>query len=112
MDEGLEHGAIVSERRPEPVVAGDGVATARVLLDLRGEATGSCAPGFVHHRCSCWPRSPLDIVNVCVTVSDTRGRTVADLRPEDFHVVEDGVSQDVVLFTEQRVPLSVALPRC
>ncbi len=60
------------------------------------------------------PRSgtQLDIVNVSVTVSDTRGRTVADLRPEDFHVVEDGVSQDVVLFTEQRVPLSVALPRC
>ncbi|HEX6738283.1 MAG TPA: VWA domain-containing protein [Vicinamibacteria bacterium] len=50
-----------------------------------------------------------EIVNVSVSVSDVRGQVVPDLRPEDFRVVEDGVPQDVVVFTEQRVPLSIAL---
>ena len=43
-------------------------------------------------------RSGIDIVNVTVTVRDARGRLVADLRPEDFVVYEDGRRQNVQLF--------------
>src|SRR6185503_1281672 len=52
--------------------------------------------------------SAVDVVNLCVSVTDPRDAYVKDLAPGDFRVLEDGVPQDVVLFSHDRVPLSVA----
>ena len=40
----------------------------------------------------------IDIVNVTVTVRNTRGKLISDLKPEDFVVYEDGRRQNVQLF--------------
>jgi Ca-activated chloride channel homolog len=97
MDTGIHR----QPRTPHAVLA--------VLL-LAGSALpspASDAPG----RPSRLPRfsTTLDVVNVNVSVSDPRGQVVTDLGPGDFRVIEDGVPQDVVLFSERSVPLSVAL---
>lgn len=43
-------------------------------------------------------RAGIDVVNVTVSVRDSHGNLVADLRPEDFVVLEDGRRQRVQLF--------------
>jgi Ca-activated chloride channel family protein len=42
--------------------------------------------------------SDLDVVNVTVTVRDSSGHLILDLRPEDFVVLEDGRPQAIQLF--------------
>jgi Ca-activated chloride channel homolog len=42
-------------------------------------------------------RSGIDLVNVTVTVRDAQGNLVADLKPEDFVILEDGRPQGVQL---------------
>jgi VWFA-related protein len=49
------------------------------------------------------------MVLVEATVRDDKGRIVNDLRPEDFHVFEDGVEQRIISFSRDEEPLAVAL---
>ncbi len=49
------------------------------------------------------------LVNLPVTVRNRQGRFVPKLRPEDFHIYEDGVEQRITHFAEVEKPLVVAL---
>jgi len=53
--------------------------------------------------------SRIDLVNIAATVVDRNGRFVAGLRKDDFLVYEDGVKQEVTLFSNERVPVSLGL---
>lgn len=50
-----------------------------------------------------------DIVLLSVTVTDSAGRHVPDLRKEDFRVYEDGVPQEITHFSDQPEPVSLSL---
>lgn len=54
-------------------------------------------------------RSGVDLVSITVTVLDAEGGLVAGLRREAFEVFEDGEPQAITQFTDERVPLSLAL---
>ncbi len=47
-------------------------------------------------------KSDLDVVNLTVSVRDDRGHFIANLRPEDFVVYEDGQPQKVELFVRPK----------
>lgn len=49
------------------------------------------------------------LVNVEVAVTDGSGKLIADLKPENFLLREDGVSQKVTHFAPTRVPVRVVL---
>ena len=51
----------------------------------------------------------VNMVLVETTVRDSKGRTVEGLKPEDFHVFEDGVEQRISYFSRDELPLAVAL---
>jgi len=51
-----------------------------------------------------------DLVTLTATVTDSRGRVVADLKQSDFTVYEDGVKQELSYFsTGDRVPVSLGI---
>jgi Ca-activated chloride channel family protein len=50
-----------------------------------------------------------DLVLVPVTVTDSLNRFVLGLQKEDFHLFEDGVGQNVALFSGEDAPLSVGV---
>ena len=50
-----------------------------------------------------------DLVLIPVTVTDTLNRFVLGLEKGDFHLLEDGVEQNLTLFTGEDAPLSVGL---
>lgn len=49
------------------------------------------------------------LVTVPVVVSDYTGRYVPFLKPSDFQLTEDGVSQEISFFAAERVPFDVAI---
>ncbi|MBI3932103.1 MAG: VWA domain-containing protein [Acidobacteria bacterium] len=60
------------------------------------------------------PRPPtfevgIEVINLTVSVTDPRSRYVTDLADEDFTVFEDGVKQELTLFTHENLPISLAL---
>jgi VWFA-related protein len=60
------------------------------------------------------PRPPtfgvgIEVINLTITVTDVRARYVTDLRESDFAVFEDGVKQDLSLFTHEDLPISLVL---
>jgi Ca-activated chloride channel homolog len=54
-------------------------------------------------------RAYSDLVLIPVTVTDTLNRFVLGLEKKDFHLLEDGVEQNLTLFTGEDAPLSVGL---
>jgi Ca-activated chloride channel family protein len=54
-------------------------------------------------------RARVLLVEVYVTVKDEGRRFVTDLQEEDFSILEDGVEQDLSLFTTERKPVKVVL---
>src|SRR4029079_1498749 len=61
------------------------------------------------------PRRPptfeagIEIINLNVSVTDPRNRYVTDLVEKDFAVFEDGIRQELSLFTHENLPISLAL---
>jgi Ca-activated chloride channel family protein len=60
------------------------------------------------------PQSPsfrigVDLVSLNVTVTDAGARYVTDLQSENFSVFEDGIKQDVTLFSRTNLPVALAL---
>ena len=53
--------------------------------------------------------STVDVVNLNVSVSDGHDRHVTGLAPDDFKIFEDGVPQQLCLFTQERLPISLAI---
>src|SRR5262245_16091572 len=54
-------------------------------------------------------RTGVDLVVVPVSVKDSDGRFVYGLQRGDFTVIEDGRSQEIVQFSTEPAPLSVAV---
>jgi Ca-activated chloride channel family protein len=61
---------------------------------------GGQAPSF---------RVGVDVVSLNVTVTDGTARYLTALEPEDFSVFEDGVKQDITLFSRTNLPIALAL---
>src|SRR5690349_1716853 len=49
------------------------------------------------------------LVTVPVSVTDRNGRFVPDLKPDQFHLFEDGVEQRIAFFENAEQPFTVAL---
>ena len=54
-------------------------------------------------------RSDVEEVSLNVTVLDGSGRLVQDLKKEDFHILEDGVPQNLLSFQHADIPVSIGL---
>jgi Ca-activated chloride channel family protein len=53
--------------------------------------------------------STVDVVNLNVSVTDAKERYVTGLAAGDFAVYEDGVPQQLCVFTQERLPISLAV---
>jgi len=51
----------------------------------------------------------VEVVNLSVSVADAHRKHVTGLVSRDFTILEDGVPQEVTVFDQQNVPLSVAI---
>jgi len=51
----------------------------------------------------------VEIINLNVSVTDARNRYITDLDVGDFAIFEDGVKQDITLFTHENLPISLVL---
>src|SRR5205085_6509274 len=54
-------------------------------------------------------RAGVDVVSLNVTVTDGSARYLTDLQAGNFSVFEDGVKQDVTLFSRTNLPIALAL---
>ena len=89
---------------------GGAIAAAAISLattDLAGQAPAdqapqTSAPSF---------RAGVDVVSLNVTVTDGSAPTryVTDLEQDDFSVYEDGIKQDITLFSRTNLPVALAL---
>jgi Ca-activated chloride channel family protein len=60
------------------------------------------------------PRAPtfgvgIEIINLNLSVTDGRNRYITDLTDKDFAVFEDGIRQELSLFTHENLPISMAV---
>jgi VWFA-related protein len=51
----------------------------------------------------------IEIINLSLSVTDARNNFVTDLTQRDFAVFEDGIRQELSLFTHEDLPISLAL---
>jgi VWFA-related protein len=54
-------------------------------------------------------RTGVDVVSVSATITDANGRFVRNLTRDDFVIYEDGVAQQTLYFSNERVPVSLGL---
>lgn len=54
-------------------------------------------------------KAGVDVVDVAATVTDGNGRFISGLTKDDFTVYEDGKRQEIVSFSSDRVPVSLAM---
>ena len=51
----------------------------------------------------------IEVINLNLSVTDARNHYVTDLAPKDFAVFEDGIRQELSLFTHENLPISMAV---
>lgn len=51
----------------------------------------------------------IDLINLTISVTDTSNRFVTDLTQNDFVIFEDGIRQEISLFTRESLPISMSL---
>jgi len=76
-----------------------------LLLGRLGSLPGAQSPATPQHVF----HSAIDLTTVTVTVLDQEGHLVTGLPRDRFEVYEDGRRQEVTQFTNERVPVSMAL---
>ncbi len=54
-------------------------------------------------------RVTVDLISLTITVTDTRNRFVTDLLEEDFSLFEDGISQEISVFSREDLPIRMIL---
>ncbi|HXV65127.1 MAG TPA: VWA domain-containing protein [Vicinamibacteria bacterium] len=54
-------------------------------------------------------RVTVDLISLNVTVTDTRNRFVTELLQQDFYVYEDGIAQEISVFSREDLPLRMVL---
>jgi VWFA-related protein len=92
-------------RTPNPTAAGKAVLGAALMAVIPVLAYAENAPTRNLPTFS----SAVDVVNLNVSVSDGRDRHVTGLAADDFKIFEDGVPQQLVVFTQERLPISLAI---
>jgi Ca-activated chloride channel homolog len=60
------------------------------------------------------PRTPtfgagIEIINLNLSVTDGRNRYITDLDQKDFAIFEDGIRQELSLFTHENLPISMSI---
>jgi Ca-activated chloride channel homolog len=60
------------------------------------------------------PRTPtfgvgIEVINLNLSVTDGRNRYITDLVEKDFAVFEDGIRQELSLFTHENLPISLSI---
>jgi hypothetical protein len=51
----------------------------------------------------------IEVINLSLSVTDARNNFVTDLAQRDFAVFEDGIRQELSLFTHEDLPISMVL---
>jgi Ca-activated chloride channel family protein len=51
----------------------------------------------------------IEIINLSLSVTDTQGNYVTDLGQKDYAVFEDGIRQELSLFTHENLPISMVV---
>jgi len=85
---------------------------ALLLLALAPALAALTAPAPV--RAQARPQAPIfgtgiEIINLSLSVTDAQNNFVTDLREGDFAVFEDGIRQELSLFTHENLPISLVL---
>jgi Ca-activated chloride channel homolog len=75
-------------------------AVPALLLGQQPRPGGAPPPAF---------RSGIDIVSLNVTVADRANRYVTDLEEGDFTVFENGVRQEITVFSRRQAPIAISL---
>ena len=79
------------------------------LTALMGSGVaGAQAPALAPRRLAVF-KAGVDVVNLAVTVTDSKGRFITDLGEGDFEVLEEGVRQPLTIFTREDLPVSLAI---
>lgn len=87
----------------------------RLRLLLLGVPLALLAPSALAQAPRATPPPPpifevgIEVINLNVSVTDPRNRYVTDLLAKDFAVYEDGVRQELSLYTHENLPISLAL---
>jgi len=84
------------------------LALAQTNSDKSPQATTSAAADSQQGPAPTF-RAYTDLVLIPVTVTDKLNRFVLGLQKEDFHLFEDGVEQNLALFSGEDAPLSVGV---
>lgn len=83
-------------------------AASLIVAAVLGSASRSAGQ---EHTGRALPRfgSDVDVVNLSVSVADTGRRYVTDLQKHEFTVLEDGIPQQLAVFSQQQAPVSVSI---
>jgi Ca-activated chloride channel family protein len=95
----------MSHRFQTPSVARKGVFAAAIVVTL---AVTAGAENDAPRNLPTFS-SAVDVVNLNVSVSDGKDHHVTGLVPADFKIFEDGVPQQLCVFTQERLPISLAV---
>ena len=82
------------------VLAAIGILATNVLIEPGSAQDQATQPTF---------RAGVDVVSLAVTVTDRDQKFVTDLAAEDFFLYEDGKQQEVTFFTQEHLPIALAL---
>jgi Ca-activated chloride channel family protein len=88
-----------------PIVSSGAILAALVAVAVARPARADTTPTRRPPTFS----SALDVVNLNVSVTDGKDKFVTDLGAGDFKVFEDGIPQQLCLFTQERLPISLAI---
>ena len=111
-------GALLAQQAPHAPVAAEQQPALNVDRDpvpSPGPLPGAAAPGaeqpgqITKGKSGYTLTRDVDEVILSATVVDDHGRLVTDLKPDDFHVFEDGKPQTVTSIQEQDIPVSIGL---
>ncbi len=83
----------------------------KLLLTTLGLAVaGAAVPaGWAQARQPPTFGTGIEIINLSLSVTDAQNNFVTDLTQKDFAVYEDGIRQDLSLFTHENLPISMVL---
>jgi Ca-activated chloride channel family protein len=84
--------------RPRLATALAGVAALTLAVPIRAQVPQ--APTF---------GTQIEIINLNLSVTDARNNFVTDLGQNDFAVYEDGIRQELSLFTHENLPISMVI---
>jgi Ca-activated chloride channel homolog len=82
------------------VLSGAVAAALALPAPVRAQARPPQTPSF---------GAGIEIINLSLSVTDARNNFVTDLEQKDFAVFEDGIRQELSLFTHENLPISMVL---